>query len=121
MPKQNPLFIKLDDPLYLKKIVLESAISSVLLQKDYERVKQAEKQVNHLTFAFIAKLKEIERQISQLESFMPKLDNQPSRPSMLPVEATNYIESQEDSQEYTPELASLEDELRDIEAKLNSI
>ena len=117
-PGQNPLFVKLSEPLSLKKSIIESAMNSVLLLKEHERLKLTEKQIEGLTSRFIAAIKNIEREIDVLNSLLPRVKTQGIQTNDS-FDVAPIYNTQEEVEITEP--SSLEDELRDIEEKLKSI
>ncbi len=118
MTGQNPLFIKLTDPLGIKKSIIESAMDSVLLLKEYERFKLTEKQIEGLTARFITSIKNIERQIDVLNSLLPRVKT-PGIQANDSFDIAPVYNVKEEIEITEP--SSLEDELRDIEEKLKNI
>ncbi len=125
MPRQNPLFVRIDEPLFLKRSIIESAIDSVILLKDYERLKLSEKQIADVSSRFILLIRDIESKIDALVSIMPQV-RMPGQPGYSGYDAYSggdsagsrmAVEEEPKSQA----LSSLEDELKDIEEKLKSI
>lgn len=117
-PSQNPLFIKLSEPLGIKKSIIESAMDSVLLLREHERLKLTEKQIEGLTARFITSVRNIERQIDVLSSLLPKVKT-PGFQANDNIDIAPIYNTQEEIEIEEP--SSLEDELRDIEEKLKSI
>ena len=118
MQKPNPLFVKIEEPLALRKSLVESAIGSIALQKEYEKLKLTEQQISTLTSRFLGLLKQIERNIDILSSLMPQVrlpgEQQMSQPRYV-------IKEQYPASKQEREISSLEQELKDIESQLTSI
>lgn len=122
MPRANPLFVRLDYPARIKKSIIESAVDSVVLLREHERLKLTERQIESLTARFISTIRNIERQIDSLNSLMPRV----SMPGKLDImQPTTYAEPSQpiEQEDYTVDTAetSLEDELKNIEEQLKNI
>lgn len=115
MSSSNPVFVRVDNPLLLKKTILQSAIDSVILMKEYERLKYVQQEAENITSRFINIIQHIESQIDMLHSFIPSV-RVPGQRSNI-----NYNVEVVNESEYEIPSGNLEDELKDIEEKLKTI
>lgn len=117
----DPVYVKIEDPAEVRKALLQSIKHMIMVLQANEKLQEKKKQKSGLAEEYRDKMKDIIILLAKIKSQMPKV-----KVSNLP-KRTAKPEKVEESAE--PELVEvniseadrLENELKEIEAKLNSL
>ena len=114
--ENNPLFVKIDSPMELKKAIIDTAISSIMLLKDLERSKVVERQGAEVASMFISTIKNVEKQIDALSKLFPNIQGKTFSSAQSYAEPVTI-----DIGESSSNSSNIEIQLKDIEAKLRNL
>lgn len=124
MPKQSDVHIQIEDPLALRKQILNTAINTAEILKHNEAIKE----IHHRKRQYQKRLKdvfsEIEELKNNLERDLPKIREEKEQPppeyKPQPVTAKREIKAKVKKQR-TPHKAPLDREIDNIRRKLESL
>ena len=121
----DPVYVKIENPAEVRKALLQSIKHMIMVLQANEKLQEKKKQKSGLAEEYRNKMKDIIILLAKIKSQMPKVkvSNLPKRTA----KPEKVEESEEASAE--PELVEvniseadrLENELKEIEAKLNSL
>lgn len=111
--EQSTQFVKIQNPRIARKIILENTRDIIRVLQGYEQFKSVREQRTKLISVFRNDMNEIRSLVIELRSMLPKANIKEIR---RPI-----IVQQQMAQKPVRELKKLEQELADIESKLNGI
>ena len=123
--EESPLFVGITNGSELRRDILESSKEILESLKEYERFKSTRDEKLKLINQFRDDIKGVSRLINQLRANLPKIKDLPkAKEPEIKLSKTKQPKKEEKSR-FEPrqktELERLEDELNEIESKLNSL
>lgn len=115
------LFMKVDEPVEVRRNLLESAKITIHSLQRYERFKKVREEKAEKIIALRNVMKEIEQLFIQLKRELP--DTEIHTPERVEHHGKKVVKTKGKVRmpEYSSELEQLEKELKQIEAKLNAL
>ena len=124
--QDDPVYVRIETPLEVRKALLQSIKQLLQMLQANERLQEKKKQKSALAEEYRSKVKEITILLVAIKAQMPKvkvsnLPKKAARPQVLEPEMVAASADPEIVEVNISEADRLENELKEIEAKLNSL
>ena len=122
--QDDPVYVRIENPAGVRKALLQSIKHMIMVLQANEKLQEKKKQKSELAEEYNNKMKEIISLLAMLKAQMPKVkvSNLPKKTTMPVKEAEPEILADPDIVEVNvSEAERLENELKEIEAKLKNL